>query len=443
MSQTVWNTGHGNFFVLTGEDGTVSRFSIHADLILILLAPLYYIWENVRILLITQSLLLALGAIPVYLLSKKLLKSIYASFVFVGVYLLHPSLEWANIYDFHTITIAIPLLLSTFYFAYIKKWKLFTLFAMLSLLCREDIGLIIAGLGVIMFFLLHEKIKGLITVIIGGGWFSFMAAFVIPHFSKGDTGWLTTFYQYGSVDSYNFFTTLQNVFAKGGALLFTSYALHYYISILKPFAFLPLLGLPFILPSMPPISVNVLSQKNIMVSTILHYEAGIIPFFLIASIFGFFFFFSLIKKIPYTKRHYQVIFISLLSLLVLYILRDNYANDPLPISPNCFCQIYNVTTADNQFSNLLGTIPRNAIISASPEIRAHLTRRVDSYVLPYGINKADYIAIIDQNRLIGDFSPKTYELQLLQKLVNNINYILVGHVQHFYLFKRLTPNATP
>src|SRR6185312_16475747 len=69
MDQTIWQTLHSYFFSLTGQNGIVSRFSIHADIILILLTPLYYIWDNVRLLLIVQSLLLALGSIPVFLLS--------------------------------------------------------------------------------------------------------------------------------------------------------------------------------------------------------------------------------------------------------------------------------------------------------------------------------------------------------------------------------------
>src|SRR5581483_637775 len=124
MDQTIWNTLHGRIFALTGTKGTISRFSIHADIILILLTPLYLIWDNVRTLLIFQSLSLALGAIPVYLLTFKLLKQKGLALLFVCIYFLNPGMQWVNIYDFHGVALAIPLVLSTFYFAYIKKWRL-------------------------------------------------------------------------------------------------------------------------------------------------------------------------------------------------------------------------------------------------------------------------------------------------------------------------------
>src|ERR1051325_610728 len=52
MSQTVWNTVHGNFFILTNPNGTseISRLAFHADFILVLLAPFYLIWEDPRML---------------------------------------------------------------------------------------------------------------------------------------------------------------------------------------------------------------------------------------------------------------------------------------------------------------------------------------------------------------------------------------------------------
>jgi len=49
MDQTVWNTVNGRFFSLTTDYGSASRFSIHGDLILALISPLYLLWDNVRL----------------------------------------------------------------------------------------------------------------------------------------------------------------------------------------------------------------------------------------------------------------------------------------------------------------------------------------------------------------------------------------------------------
>src|SRR5581483_2035909 len=121
---------------------------IHADFILILLTPLYLIWDNVKILLIFQTVVLALGVIPVFLLAKKYLKNTYTAFALVIVYLLSPGLEWKSIYDFHAVVLSIPLMLTAYYFALARRWKWLLFFAFLAMLTKEEIPLSVAMLGI-------------------------------------------------------------------------------------------------------------------------------------------------------------------------------------------------------------------------------------------------------------------------------------------------------
>ena len=54
LSQVVWNTLHGRPFLLTNPEGTQPEMSlgIHVWPILLLIAPLYLIWSDPRVLLI-------------------------------------------------------------------------------------------------------------------------------------------------------------------------------------------------------------------------------------------------------------------------------------------------------------------------------------------------------------------------------------------------------
>ena len=105
MYQTVWNTLHGRFFQLTDPDGTniISRLGIHADFILILLAPFYAIWSDPKMLLLIQTIVLAMGAIFIYGIGKDLFKNKNLSLVFSLAFLLNPSLNYTNLYDFHAL----------------------------------------------------------------------------------------------------------------------------------------------------------------------------------------------------------------------------------------------------------------------------------------------------------------------------------------------------
>ena len=61
-AQVIWNTWQGDWFASSIE---VSHYlGDHVQLIFLLLAPLFALWEDVRVLLIVQSLLLAAGRAP-------------------------------------------------------------------------------------------------------------------------------------------------------------------------------------------------------------------------------------------------------------------------------------------------------------------------------------------------------------------------------------------
>lgn len=45
-----------------------------------------------------------------------------------------------------------------------------------------------------------------------------------------------------------------------------------------------------------------------------------------------------------------------------------------------------------------------------------MTRRENSFNLPTATPSADFIAIIDQNRIVGDYNAKDFELKLIKIL---------------------------
>ena len=154
MDQTVWNTIHGRIFQTTDANGTasISRLAYHADVILVLIAPLYLIWSSPEMLLLLQTVVLGLGAVFVYLIARNIIKNKGLALTLAAVYLLNPSLQFTNLYDFHAVVLGTTLLLGTFYFFLKRKYFLFIFFAILSGLTKEDIWAIIAifGLAIII-----------------------------------------------------------------------------------------------------------------------------------------------------------------------------------------------------------------------------------------------------------------------------------------------------
>lgn len=443
MTQTVWNSAYGDFFSLTGPSENVSRFSIHADLILILFLPIYLIWEKASSLLIIQSIALGLAALPVYFLSFKLFSSIeninknlvkIISLVFSIVFLLNPGMQWTNMYDFHGVAFAIPFLLCTFYFAYIKNWRWFWLFTVLALLTKEHVGFTVFMYGLTIAFVFKQFKMGFLAAGIGLIWSLLMFFVVIPYFSSSGTHWAFEWFQFDQpgTNETTMIPSAQNLIDK----VYNYNSAPYYNLLLKPFAYIPLLGLPWLVLGLPDLAINVLSRQAQMQSIYFHYDSVITPALIIATIFGTYYSLLLVRRIKILRKYsYYLLSIGLLGLLF-YSARVNYHYSPLPTTPSCWCLMYQVGADERAFMKLLSSIPQSASVAASGEVRPHVSKRLLSFTLPNEAMNADYVALIDQNRIVGDHKPKIFENELMQNPEFLARYDLVEKIGHFSLYKR-------
>lgn len=432
MDHTLWNTLHGEFFSLRFHENYASRLSVHADFILILLSPLYLIWDDVRILLIAQSFFLGIGAFPTYLLARKIIKDKFISLSIAFVYLINPQMMWTNIYDFHPVSLIVPFFLFAFYFAYIKKWGRYFLFVVLAILTKENQSLNIAILGLAVCVAFRKWKIGLITF--GGGilWFIVMVFVIMPMFSPGSVHWALEEYEQQSIPSplaenLNPINFLHTFFLEKDTL-------SYYSLLFKPFAFLPLLGLPWMSLSLPSIAINVLRDTKTIT---FHYGTGIIPSLVIASIFAFSYISFFVKRIKRIKPYTRYILYTICVGMLIIALRVNYNYSPLPTTPSCWCFIYNVTEEDKAFEKALQTVPKNASITASLEVRPHVNHRTNVWSVPSATNSAQFVALTTQNRIIGNYELKTYENQIIPLLLASDNHKVVFKSEHFYLFEKI------
>ncbi len=71
VDQAVWNTRHGRPLAMTNIEGLTNRLGTHVEPILLPISLLYFVWSDPRTLLLLQTVVIALGAWPVYLLAKR------------------------------------------------------------------------------------------------------------------------------------------------------------------------------------------------------------------------------------------------------------------------------------------------------------------------------------------------------------------------------------
>lgn len=167
-SQQTWTYSHFSGFYNTVR-GT-NLLSDHFGLILYLFAPFYRAYPHAETILVIQAVLVVLSAYPIYLLSKKFLKSGLAGSALVFAFLSSSGIRQGIDFDFHLATVAVFFYSFFLYFWISKKNGWAVIFAILAMLCKEDVPLYIAftALGLIILNIKDKKeIKKAVLLFVG------------------------------------------------------------------------------------------------------------------------------------------------------------------------------------------------------------------------------------------------------------------------------------
>ena len=143
FNQVFFNTLHGRWFDLSINLN--NYLADHFSPVIILFLPIYAIYAQPQTLLIIQTVFIGLSAWPLYLIAKAVIRDRAMSLFVACWWLMSPFVHNANFFEFHFLSIAVFFVFWTFYFYYKNNFKLFVLFTILSLFCREDIALILLG----------------------------------------------------------------------------------------------------------------------------------------------------------------------------------------------------------------------------------------------------------------------------------------------------------
>jgi uncharacterized membrane protein len=292
MDQAIWNTLHGRPFQFTnhGSDwyGYPIRLAQHVEPIIFLLSLLYLFHADVHILLIFQTLALTSGALPVFLLTRKFVP-IWPLFapIMVAAYLFSPALIGENLFDFHPVTLATPLLLYAVLTLTYRRYMWFILCCLLAAACKEEIPLVVSLMSLLVIWKYKLPRLGIVLLIAGITWSLFAFLVVEPHFNIGahsNNFW----YRYATLGDSPKAAIVNVLFHPW--LLFTTFftldRIYYVINLLRSTGFLALLAPEWLLPTLFSFAINLLSMNHAQYSGVYHYNAAIIPFMMIAAING-------------------------------------------------------------------------------------------------------------------------------------------------------------
>lgn len=435
MDQTVYNTFKGRLLELTNPEGinNFKRMAIHNDIILAFLAPFYFIYSGAQTILIIQTIVVAFGAIPIYLLSKLILKSRSLGLAFSFAYLMYAPLQRACNFDFHAVLLAVTFLLFMFYFFIRKKYWISFIFFVLSIFSKEQISL---TTGFFAFFMAISAYKkndrkklffSILFLFISVSWFILSIWFIAPYFRGGQHFALFRYKSIGDGPT----EIVKNIFLKPNIYInkiFNYDNLSYLSLLLFPLGFLSLFSPGYLLMALPEFMINFLSDHLQMRGIDKHYAAVIIPFVFISAIFGVK---EIIKRKILDGKKIAI-------LVILFTLIMSYYKGLLPYSKDSSLKIFlthrsemdSVKIWENKLKD------ENISVSVSESLGPHFSQRIKLYRFSASYKYADYVLIMKDD-IYNDWLDKTQSIKDYEKLRMDKDYNIVDKNNNLEVYKKI------
>lgn len=291
FDQVLWNTSQGRFMESTLSLDRCTPHSFlgdHFSPILIALVPLYWVAPHPETLLVAQTVALALGAWPVYLLARRLLAPGLDRLIWVVAYVLGAPLSFVSLYDFHEVAFAVLPLGLAMYFLVTHRTLPLVVALLVAFTVKEEVALIGIGFGVALAFQRRWRSAALVSVG-SAALFVVTLKVLIPAFAGGPYQYLGRYTSLGGSELDILRTLLLDPFRVLSVLFAGELGskIVFVLSLFAPGALLALRSRWAVIPSVVPLGYLLLSNYGGQHTLHNQYGAPIIPLALGASILGF------------------------------------------------------------------------------------------------------------------------------------------------------------
>ena len=410
-----------------------SAWGNHATFILVVVAPFLWLLPNPATLLVIQSLVLALGAVPAYCLGRRVWDHPVAGAVTAGAYLLYPPLQFANLFDFHADTFATPILLAAFasIFAGRTGWAL--AWAGLLILVKEDMALVALTFGLYVAAV-HRRPSGLGLAATAAAAFVLLIFVVIPSWIQ--TPYFSVFNRWRHLGNTPWELIASPVLRPDVffSTVLQPERLGYLVLLLVPLAGLPLLAPEVLAVGLPPLVSNLLSSTEMQYTIRGHYTAALTPILIAAAVVG-----SRRAAVWVEVRGWRPR--AILGTMAATSVIASMTFSPLPWSQDPFArkQFWDAYPRP-AVAAIAARIPSGASVSAANQVGAHGALRNAIYSFPDGVDRADFVIVDVSGRdYVGtSVDPEAFR-PLLRRLVETRSLVAVEDA--LALFGRGEPSA--
>ncbi|HVC80309.1 MAG TPA: DUF2079 domain-containing protein [Chloroflexota bacterium] len=410
MEQAIWNTFHGHPFHFTNMRqhlrieafGTDTRLSFHVEPILLPLSLIEIANAGPKALLLLQTLVLASGAFAAQRLAHRHLgPSRLAEVAFPAAYLLFPALQAANLYEFHPVTLAAPLLFWALDFADLGRPAPFALFGLAALGTKEEIGLVVALMALWSIRRGMPPRMALAMAVVCAAWSLIAVLAIVPAAQR---------HEHSTVTSSPYLTRYLNrgLTAPGQYVHVTvGDVARYWLShpkeladnvlgapkrgyvqrLLAPAAYLSLLSPITLLISLPSFLLIIFSTDQHMYGGVGHYSAEFVGIVVGSAILGLAWLAVYLAGRGVSRR--RVITVGSIFLLLISVANTRVNG----FSPGAAAYEWPPISAHVRLTDqMLALVPANTPVSAQDTLNPHLSDRAGIYLFP-DTSDAQYVAL--------------------------------------------------
>lgn len=393
IDQAIWNSSRGRLLEFSEGSGQSVRLTDHVEPMFVLISPVFWLWDDVRALLLLQVLFAVLGVWPLYALARRYLPP-WPALAPVTAYLLAPPLQSALLSEFHAIPLVVPWVLWALWAVEAGRLRAFVVATALVAAVKEEAALLAAGLGLWAVWQARRwtagsadrrrwVVAGVGMALLGMVWFVVATFVIIPPYAAGVYGQERSVYfqRYGALgdsltDILGAFVTRPGLV---WAILTEPARLRYLLGLLAPFGFLSLIGLEVALLGLPLVLANLLSAYPAQYYGEFHYSAPLVPYLAAAAVYGAG---RVLRRSTRPERRTRAA--ALLGLWMLAWAVGWYALmgrgpgggrfDPTPITPH-----------HRLLARFVAQIPAEAAVTATAAVHPHISHRRYAYQFPEGL----------------------------------------------------------
>jgi uncharacterized membrane protein len=292
FQSTAWDLGifdQAIYLISLGQPPISSLIKVHilgdhAAWVFYPLAVLYKIYPDVHWLFAVQAITLALGALPTYYLARLSGLREGQAIAVSAVYLLYPVIFNANLFDFHPEILAVPALLGAILAARLGQVLWFCLAIILVLGCKFILALTVTAVGFWLLVFEKKRLCGALGMIAGIAWFLIATQVILPTFNPQQITSLSRYSYLGD----SVLEIGKNLLLQPGRILQVVLSwdnLKYLVLVFAPVIWgLSLKHLTALVPAVPALALNILSNYQPQKDIVAQYSLPIVPFLIIAVI---------------------------------------------------------------------------------------------------------------------------------------------------------------